>query len=105
MNETVSDPAANQEAASKFESGKSHAKQAADDLRAAAEQKAAEFRAAAESKAQEFRGKAGEAYDQARQRARSLQEETEAYVRENPLRGVLTALGVGFVLGLLFRKS
>jgi ElaB/YqjD/DUF883 family membrane-anchored ribosome-binding protein len=33
-----------------------------------------------------------------------LQEEGEAYVRENPLRGVATALGVGFILGLLFRR-
>jgi ElaB/YqjD/DUF883 family membrane-anchored ribosome-binding protein len=103
MNETMSDPA-NQEAANKFESGKTHAKQAAEDLRAAAEQKAAELKAAAETKAQELKGRAGEAYEQMRSRARTWQEEGEAYVRENPLRGVVTALGAGFVLGLLFRR-
>jgi len=104
MNEATSDPVTNQDAASKFESGKTHAKQAAEDLRAAAEEKASQFRGVAEAKAQEFRGKAEDAYSQARTRARSLQEEGEAYVRENPVRGVMTALGVGFLLGLVFRR-
>lgn len=96
MSETASDPATNQtnqDAAAKFESGKTHVKQAAQDIRSAAE-----------AKAQEFRGRAGEAYEQARTRARSWQEEGEHYIRENPLRGVLTALGVGFLLGVLFRR-
>lgn len=104
MNETASDPSTNQDPASKFESGKTHAKQAAEDLRAAAEEKANQLKGVAEAKAQEFRGKAEQAYEQARTRARTLQEEGEAYVRENPLRGVLTALGVGFVLGILLRR-
>ena len=94
----------NQESTSKFEAGKAHAMQAAEELRAAAEEKASELRATAESKAQEYRAKAEETLGQARTRARSFQEEGEAYVRENPLQGVLTALGVGFVLGLLFRR-
>ena len=94
MNETTSsDPAPQQEAASKFESGKTHARQAAEDLRSAAG-----------AKAQEFRGRAEQVYEQARSRARSWQEEGEQYVRENPLRGVLTALGIGFILGLLIRR-
>ena len=107
MSETASDPTTNQEAteaASKFESGKTHVKQAAEEIRAAAEERAAELREAAEAKAQELRNRAEHAYEDARKRARTLQEEGEAYVRENPLRGVLTALGVGFVLGLLFRR-
>ena len=40
----------------------------------------------------------------AKDRARSFQDEGEAYVRQNPLRAVLIALGAGFVLGALFRK-
>ncbi len=100
MNETST----NQESESKFEAGKAHAKQAAEELRAAAEEKAAQLRTAAEQKAGEYRTKAGETFDQARHRAHTLQEEGEEYVRQNPLRGVLTALGVGFVLGLLFRR-
>lgn len=92
MSETT-DSTTNKEATDKFESGKTHAKQAAQDIRSAAE-----------AKATEIRGKAEDAYGQARQRARSWQEEGEQYVRHNPLRGVLTALGLGFILGLLIRR-
>jgi ElaB/YqjD/DUF883 family membrane-anchored ribosome-binding protein len=92
------------EAASKLNDGKNHATQAVQDLRAAAEAKAAEFRATAEAKAQELRGKAEAAYTDARDRAQSLRGESEQWIRENPTRAVLTAMGVGFIIGLMFRK-
>jgi len=93
-----------QTASNKFESGKTHAMHAAEDLKAAAEAKAHELRAVAEAKAQEFRGKAEHAFDEARVKARTFREDGEQYVRENPTRAVLTALGVGFVLGIIFRR-
>jgi ElaB/YqjD/DUF883 family membrane-anchored ribosome-binding protein len=34
---------------------------------------------------------------------RTLREDGEEYVRENPMKAVFTALGVGFMLGLIFR--
>ena len=92
------------EASSKLNDGKQHAAQAVNDLRAAAEAKAAELRAAAESKVHELRGRAEHAYSDARTRAQSLRGEGEEWIRENPTRAVLTALGVGFILGLVFRK-
>jgi ElaB/YqjD/DUF883 family membrane-anchored ribosome-binding protein len=92
------------EASSKFESGKAHALHAAEDLRAAAEAKAQELRQVAESKAHDLRGRAEQAYGEARTRVRTLREDGEQYVRENPLRAVLTALGIGFVFGLIFRR-
>lgn len=101
-NETI--PTTEQDAAAKFQSGKTHAKQAAEDLRAAAESKAHDLRVAAEQKAQELRGRAEQAYGDARVRARTLREDGESYVRENPTRAILTALGVGFFLGLIFRR-
>jgi ElaB/YqjD/DUF883 family membrane-anchored ribosome-binding protein len=91
-------------ASTKFESGKSHAIHAAEDLRAAAEAKAQELRAAAEAKAQEYRGKAEQVYGEARVKARTFREDGEQYIRENPTRAVFTALGVGFLLGLIFRR-
>lgn len=93
------------EAASRMESGKSHARQAAEDLRTAAEIKAQELRHAAELKAHELRGRAEQAYGDARERAISVQEQTERYVRENPTKAILTALGVGFLAGLIFRSK
>jgi len=37
-------------------------------------------------------------------RARTFQEDAEEYVRENPTRAIFTALGIGFVMGLVFRR-
>ncbi len=92
-----------QEPVKKLESSKSHVKSAADDLRSAAESKAAELRGMAEAKAAEYKGKAEQVYGDARNRALTLREEGEEYVRENPAKAVLTALGVGFVIGIIFR--
>ena len=50
------------------------------------------------------RGKAEQAWDDATSRARTFQEDAEQYVRENPTKAVFTALGIGFVLGLIFRR-
>ena len=71
----------------------SHARQAAEGLKAAAG-----------AVAQEYRGRAEEYWNDASNRVRSFQDDTEQYVRENPTKAVLTALGVGFVLGLIFRR-
>jgi ElaB/YqjD/DUF883 family membrane-anchored ribosome-binding protein len=76
----------------------------ADEIRRAAEKKAEELRIAAQGKAKEFRGAAESAWSDARTRAKTWQSESETYIRENPAKAVLIALGVGFVLGLLFRK-
>lgn len=78
---------------SKLESSKTHARRAAEDLKSAAT-----------SVAGDYRDKAVQAWDDARGRVRTLQEDGEDYVRENPMRAVFTALGVGFVLGLIFRR-
>ena len=88
----------------KLHKGKQHATQAVNDLRAAAEAKASELRAQAEGKVHEIRGKAESAYSEARTRANSFRGESETWIRENPTRAVLTAVGAGFVLGLMFRK-
>jgi ElaB/YqjD/DUF883 family membrane-anchored ribosome-binding protein len=76
----------------------------ADEIRKAAEKKADELRAAAESRAREFRGAAESAWSDAHSKARFWQSEGEAYVRENPTKAILMALGAGFVLGLFLRK-
>jgi len=81
------------ETTGKFESSKTHARRAADELKTAATDIATEYR-----------GKAEQAWDDATTRARTFQEDGEAYVRDNPTKAVFTALGIGFVLGIIFRR-
>jgi ElaB/YqjD/DUF883 family membrane-anchored ribosome-binding protein len=88
----------------KFESSKTHVRKAAEDFKSAAGVVAGDLKSSAGAMAEEYRGKAGQAWDGARERARTLQEDGEQYVRENPTKAVLTALGIGFVLGLIFRR-
>lgn len=47
---------------------------------------------------------AEEAYDQARQGARTLQGKAEDYVTRQPVTALLTALAVGFLAGLVIRR-
>jgi ElaB/YqjD/DUF883 family membrane-anchored ribosome-binding protein len=70
-----------------------HARKAAEDLRSAAGEMADEYRA---------RGR--EVLNDALHRVRSFRDDSKQYVRENPTKAVFTALGVGFVLGLIFRR-
>lgn len=80
-------------AQTKVESSKTHAKRAAEDLKAAATDMAGQYR-----------GKAEQAWGDAQDRVRTFQEDGEQYVRDNPTKAVFTALGIGFVLGMIFRK-
>jgi Uncharacterized conserved protein len=53
--------------------------------------------------AEDYRDKAEQSWDETKVRVRTWQEEGEEYVRENPMKAVFTALGIGFVLGLIIR--
>lgn len=92
------------DAQNKFESSKTHARKAAEDLREAAGALAEQYRGKAEEAWDQARDKAEHAWGDAKVRVRSFHEETEQYVRENPTKAVFTALGIGFVLGLIFRR-
>ena len=93
-----------EDAQRKFESSKTHVRKAAEDLKSAAGTMAEDLKSAAGAMAEEYRGKAEQAWDDARERVRTLQDDGEQYVRENPTKAVFTALGIGFVLGLIFRR-
>ena len=95
---------ASAEAQDKLQSSKEHARRAADDLKSAAGALAGEYRGKAEQAWGEARGKAEQAFGDAKDRVRTFQEDAEQYVRENPTKAVFTALGIGFVLGLIFRR-
>ncbi len=81
------------QAEEKVESGSSYARKAAE-----------EFKSAAGAVADQYRGRAEEVWNDATDRARTFQDDTQQYVRDNPTKAVCTALGIGFVLGLIFRR-
>ncbi len=85
-------PAVSQ-ARQKAERGGTHARKAAEDLGSAAG-----------AMADKCLGRAEEVWDDARDRVRSFQDDSKQYIRENPTKAVVTALGVGLVLGLIFRR-
>jgi ElaB/YqjD/DUF883 family membrane-anchored ribosome-binding protein len=95
---------ASAEAQDKLQSSKEHARRAAEDLKSAAGALAGEYRGKAEQAWGEARDKAEQAWGDAKDRARTFQEDAEQYVRENPTKAIFTALGIGFVLGLIFRR-
>jgi ElaB/YqjD/DUF883 family membrane-anchored ribosome-binding protein len=97
-------PSGTAEAQDKLHSSREHARRAAEDLKSAAGALAGEYRDKAEQAWGEARGKAEQAWGDARDRARTLHEDAEQYVRENPTKAIFTALGIGFVLGLIFRR-
>jgi len=81
------------QARQKAERGATHARKAAEDLGSAAG-----------AMANKYLGRAEEVWDNARDRVRDFQDDSKQYVRKNPSKAVFTALGVGFVLGLIFRR-
>jgi ElaB/YqjD/DUF883 family membrane-anchored ribosome-binding protein len=81
------------QARQKAERAGTHARKAAEDLGSAAG-----------AMANKYLGRAEEVWDNARDRVRDFQDDSKQYVRKNPSKAVFTALGVGFVLGLIFRR-
>jgi ElaB/YqjD/DUF883 family membrane-anchored ribosome-binding protein len=89
----MSDPNTDNGNEDHFEASKAHARAAA-----------AEMRDAAAEAAKEFRERAGHVAGEWQEKARHVQKEIEDYVRENPTKSILAAVGVGFVIGLIFRR-
>jgi len=93
-NEMDQGPAVPPQGEEKAERGVRHARKAAADVSSAAR-----------ATAKEYRGKAEQAWDEVQDRVRTFREDADDYVRENPTKAVFTALGIGFVLGLIFRRG
>ena len=53
--------------------------------------------------AKDYAEKAGAVLDETKERGRTLRQDGEDYERKNPMKAVFTALGVGFVLGLIYK--
>jgi ElaB/YqjD/DUF883 family membrane-anchored ribosome-binding protein len=89
----MENPAIPPQATDEINRGATHARRAMEDVSSAAE-----------ATADEQRHRAQGARKDALDRARSFQDDSKQYVRENPRKAVFAALGVGFVLGLIFRR-
>ena len=86
-------PAVPPQAEEKAERGVTHARKAAEDVGSATGKIV-----------KEYRDKAEQAWDDAKDRVQTFRQDADHYVRENPTKAVFTALGIGFVLGLIFRR-
>lgn len=64
-------------------------------------QTAEDLKSAAGETVEVYREKAEQVWDDAKNRGRTIKKGAEEYIRENPTKVVFTALGIGFVLGLI----
>ena len=76
----------------------------ATQFKAAASEKATAFKAAATDKASQLKDTANEQWQDTRVKAKELHVTAEDYIRQNPTKCVLSALGAGFLIGLIVRR-
>ena len=67
-------------------------------------QRAAEALESASTRvAEDYQDKTERSWNETKVRVRTWQQEGEEYVRENPMKAIFAALGIGFVVGLMIR--
>lgn len=107
--EAAGDPAGKarkiaQEAGAKAQQFKQAAAAKAQQFREFAGTKAGDLKDTAGAKAQQFKQAAGEQMQQGRAKAGEAHADAEQYIRKHPTKSVLTALGLGVVIGLVIRR-
>lgn len=83
---------------------KERAIDSAQQIRDTTTERAAQFKTAATDTAQHLRESATEQWQDTRVKAKELHVSAEDYIRQNPTAAVLTALGAGFIIGLIVRN-
>ena len=83
---------------------KDRAVESAQHLRATATERASAIRSSATEHAQHMRDTATEQWDHTCERAKEWHVTTEDYIRQNPTKSVLCAVGLGFLIGLIVRR-
>lgn len=76
---------------------------ATDELRAAAAAKAREIREA--FKSEDVKAATDKVVRETTERWREVSDNAAAFIKESPGKAALAALGIGFALGLLFRRD
>lgn len=91
-------------AAEKAEHLKSVATEKAGHYKSVANEKAQQYKAVATEKSQQAKENARKQWDETRVKAKEIHVTAEDYIRQNPTKAVLGALGVGFLIGLIARN-
>ncbi|MEY4569697.1 MAG: hypothetical protein RLZZ398_1136 [Verrucomicrobiota bacterium] len=83
---------------------KDRAVESAQQFRDTATERACQLKATATEKALHFKESATEQWQDTRVKAKELHVTAEDYIRQNPTKCVLSALGAGFLIGLIVRR-
>ena len=83
---------------------KERAVDSAQHFRDSATEKAIALKASAAEKAQHLKETATDQWENTRETAKDLQLTAEDYIRQNPTKCVISALGLGFLIGLIVRR-
>lgn len=76
----------------------------ADHYKAVATEKADHYKAVATEKVQHAKETAQHQWEETRVKAKEIHVTAEDYIRQNPTKAVLGALGIGFLIGLIARN-
>jgi ElaB/YqjD/DUF883 family membrane-anchored ribosome-binding protein len=93
-----------QTAETKAAAFKERAVESAQNFRDNATEKAAALKSAATEKAHHIKETATEQWQDTRVKAKEIQVTAEDYIRQNPTKCVVSALGLGFLIGLIVRR-
>jgi ElaB/YqjD/DUF883 family membrane-anchored ribosome-binding protein len=83
---------------------KERAVESAQQFRETATEKAIALKSAATERAQHVKETATEQWQDTRVKAKELHVTAEDYIRQNPTKCVVSALGLGFLVGLIVRR-
>jgi len=83
---------------------KATAAEKADHYKAVATEKADHYKTVATEKVHQAKQNAQHQWDETRVKAKEIHVTAEDYIRQNPTKAVLGALGVGFLIGLITRR-
>jgi len=92
------------DAGAKAQQIKQSAVEKAGQLREFAGTKAHDIKETATERGQQIKQAAGEQMQQGQVKAREAHADAEEYVRQHPTKSILTAIGVGFLIGLVVRR-
>ncbi|MEO0415044.1 MAG: DUF883 C-terminal domain-containing protein [Verrucomicrobiota bacterium] len=88
-----------------LEETKIHAENTAEELKRLASEKGEEWLNLAREKGSEFSAAAKENFSETKEKLEDWKVEGEEYVRENPGKSLLAALGIGVLVGMIIKKA